>query len=139
MRARGHGVTQVLYAVHRSQSRIEPLVGVRQWLASTFTIASGGSAGPEGPIVTIGATIGSNAARLLGARRSRAAWRWTRGGGGAVGRGRGGAHRDLRRGRGGAARLLRAPVRARGRRVGDLIRHGAVGARPRRLALRRRR
>jgi CIC family chloride channel protein len=69
MRARGHGVTQVLYAVHRSQSRIEPLVGVRQWLASTFTIASGGSAGPEGPIVTIGATIGSNAARLLGARR----------------------------------------------------------------------
>ena len=30
MRARGHGVTQVLYAVHRSQSRIEPLVGVRQ-------------------------------------------------------------------------------------------------------------
>ena len=69
MRARGHGVTQVLYAVHRSQSRIEPIVGVRQWLASTFTIASGGSAGPEGPIVTIGATIGSNAARLLGARR----------------------------------------------------------------------
>lgn len=69
MRARGHGVTQVLYAVHRSQSRIEPLVGVRQWLASTFTIASGGSAGPEGPIVTIGATIGSNAARLVGMRR----------------------------------------------------------------------
>jgi CIC family chloride channel protein len=69
MRSRGHGVTQVLYAVHRSQSRIEPIVGVRQWLASTFTIASGGSAGPEGPIVTIGATIGSNAARLLGARR----------------------------------------------------------------------
>ena len=69
MRARGHGVTQVLYAVHRSRSRIEPLVGVRQWLASTFTIASGGSAGPEGPIVTIGATIGSNAARLVGRRR----------------------------------------------------------------------
>ena len=68
MRSRGHGVTQVLYAVHRSQGRIPPRLGVRQWLASTFTIASGGSAGPEGPIVTIGATIGSNASRLFGAR-----------------------------------------------------------------------
>ncbi|MFM1935784.1 MAG: hypothetical protein RI990_743 [Planctomycetota bacterium] len=68
MRSRGHGVTQVLYAVHRTQSRIEAKLGVRQWLASSFTIASGGSAGPEGPIVTIGATIGSNVARLLGTR-----------------------------------------------------------------------
>jgi CIC family chloride channel protein len=68
MRARGHGVTHVLYAVHRSQGRIPPRLGVRQWLASTFTIAGGGSAGPEGPIVTIGATVGSNASRLLGAR-----------------------------------------------------------------------
>ena len=63
---RGHGVTQVLYAVNRAQSRIPMRVAARQWLASSCTIASGGSAGPEGPIVTIGATIGSNAARLVG-------------------------------------------------------------------------
>ncbi len=66
MSARGHGVTQVLYAVHRMNSRLPAKLAVRQWLASTLTIVSGGSAGPEGPIVTIGATIGSNAARLVG-------------------------------------------------------------------------
>ncbi len=68
MTFRGHGVTQVLYAVNRTQSRIPLRVALRQWLASTCTIASGGSAGPEGPIVTIGATIGSNAARIFGPR-----------------------------------------------------------------------
>jgi CIC family chloride channel protein len=66
MTARGHGVTQVLYAVHRMNSRLPAKLAVRQWIASTLTIVSGGSAGPEGPIVTIGATIGSNAARLVG-------------------------------------------------------------------------
>jgi len=65
--ARGHGVTWVLYAVSRDRSRLPPRLGVRQWLGSSFTIASGGSAGPEGPIVTIGATIGSAFARSLGA------------------------------------------------------------------------
>jgi len=66
MRARGHGVTQVLYAVQRMNSRLPAMLAVRQWLAATLTIVSGGSAGPEGPIVTIGATVGSNAARLVG-------------------------------------------------------------------------
>jgi len=63
---RGHGVSRVLYAVNRQGSSIPLRIGVRHWLASTFTIGSGGSAGPEGPIVTIGSTIGSNAARWLG-------------------------------------------------------------------------
>ena len=62
---RGHGVSRVLYAVNRQQSLIPLRIGVRHWFASTFTIGSGGSAGPEGPIVTIGATLGSNAARWL--------------------------------------------------------------------------
>ncbi|MBX3354822.1 MAG: chloride channel protein [Phycisphaeraceae bacterium] len=65
--ARGHGVTWVLYAVSRERSRLPLRLGVRQWLGSTFTIGSGGSAGPEGPIVTIGSTIGSVLARRLGA------------------------------------------------------------------------
>ena len=41
-------------------------VGIRKWLASTATIGSGGSAGAEGPIVTIGAAAGSAVAKLLG-------------------------------------------------------------------------
>lgn len=65
--SRGHGVTWVLYAVSRERSRLPLRLGVRQWFGSTFTIASGGSAGPEGPIVTIGSTIGSAIGRRLGA------------------------------------------------------------------------
>jgi len=62
---RGHGVSRVLYAVNRQQSNMPLRIGIRHWLASTCTIGSGGSSGPEGPIVTIGATIGSIAARWL--------------------------------------------------------------------------
>lgn len=65
VRVRGHGITQVLYAINRTQSAIPLRVALRQWLGSSCTIASGGSAGPEGPIVTIGATLGSAAARIL--------------------------------------------------------------------------
>ncbi|MBC04366.1 MAG: hypothetical protein CMJ34_13850 [Phycisphaerae bacterium] len=62
---KGHGVSAVIYAVSRRQSRLRLRLLPRQWLGSTFTIASGGSAGPEGPIVTIGAVLGSNLARLF--------------------------------------------------------------------------
>ncbi|MBM4104896.1 MAG: chloride channel protein [Phycisphaerae bacterium] len=61
----GHGVTQVLYAIHRDGARLPPAIGIRQWLGSTFTIGSGGSAGPEGPIVAIGSVVGSSMGRLL--------------------------------------------------------------------------
>ena len=62
----GPGVTSVIYAVQRRKGIMSWKIGVRKWLASTATIASGGSAGAEGPIVTIGAVIGSNIAKLLG-------------------------------------------------------------------------
>ncbi|MBQ72480.1 MAG: hypothetical protein CMJ67_06195 [Planctomycetaceae bacterium] len=62
---KGHGVSAVIYAVSRRQSRLRLRLLARQWLGSTFTIGSGGSAGPEGPIVTIGAVLGSNLARLF--------------------------------------------------------------------------
>lgn len=61
----GRGVPAVMYAIHRRQARLPLRLALGKWLASTFTIASGGSAGPEGPIVTIGASIGSWLARLL--------------------------------------------------------------------------
>jgi len=62
----GPGVTSVIYAVQRKKGRLSFKIGFRKWLASTATIASGGSAGAEGPIVTIGAVVGSNLSRLLG-------------------------------------------------------------------------
>ncbi len=62
----GPGVTKVMYAIHRRKARLPWYMVVRKWLASTLTIGSGGSAGAEGPIVTIGSTIGSVTARLLG-------------------------------------------------------------------------
>jgi CIC family chloride channel protein len=64
----GPGITTLMYAVLRKRSRIRWRMGVQKWLGSTATIASGGSAGAEGPIVTIGGVIGSNVARLLGTR-----------------------------------------------------------------------
>jgi len=62
---RGPGVATVLVGIHRRQGRLPFLLGVRKWLASTATIGLGGSAGAEGPIVTIGAVFGSTAARFL--------------------------------------------------------------------------
>jgi len=63
----GHGVSAVMYAIHRQQGRVSLRLSINKWLASTFTIGSGGSAGPEGPIVTIGAGIGSSIGRAIGA------------------------------------------------------------------------
>ena len=61
----GHGVSSVIFSVARRRSRLRLRLLARQWIGSTLTIGSGGSAGPEGPIVTIGAAVGSNVARLL--------------------------------------------------------------------------
>ena len=65
VKLRAHGVSSVLYVIHRKRAEISPVLAVRTWLGSTAIISSGGSAGPEGPIVTIGATLGSNIARFL--------------------------------------------------------------------------
>lgn len=65
IRLRGHGVSICMYSVSRDQARLPFRLLVRQWLGSSFTIGSGGSAGPEGPIVTIGATVGSTLGRIL--------------------------------------------------------------------------
>ncbi len=67
---RGHGVSMVLFAVARLQSRLPFRLAVRQWLTASATILTGGSAGPEGPIVTIGGALGSTAGRLAKQDRS---------------------------------------------------------------------
>lgn len=57
--ARGHGVPEVMEAVARRGGIIRGRVAAAKALASAICIGSGGSAGPEGPIVQIGASLGS--------------------------------------------------------------------------------
>lgn len=66
LEARGHGVPEVLTAVIMKGGRIRPRVALVKSVASVFCIGSGGSAGREGPIVQVGAAMGSTLAQLLG-------------------------------------------------------------------------
>ncbi|MBQ6576602.1 MAG: chloride channel protein [Bacteroidales bacterium] len=61
----GHGVTKVLVAVSKNDSRIRPHNMWSSVLTSSITIGFGGSVGAEAPIVYTGAAIGSNFARYL--------------------------------------------------------------------------
>ena len=56
----GHGVTKILYAISRKQSRIKRHNMVSSIFASGITIGFGGSVGAEAPIVLTGSAIGSN-------------------------------------------------------------------------------
>lgn len=62
----GHGVTKVLVAVSKNDSRIKPHNMWSSILTSSMTIGFGGSVGAEAPIVYAGAAIGSNFARYMG-------------------------------------------------------------------------
>ena len=55
-----HGVTKILYAISRRQSRIKRHNTWSSLLASAITIGFGGSVGAEAPIVLTGSAIGSN-------------------------------------------------------------------------------
>lgn len=57
--AQGHGVPEVITAVARHDGVIRPQVAIVKILASGLCIGTGGSIGREGPIVQIGATLGS--------------------------------------------------------------------------------
>lgn len=59
----GHGVTKVLLAVSKNESKIRPHNIWSSMVASSVTIGFGGSVGAEAPIVYTGAAIGSNIAR----------------------------------------------------------------------------
>lgn len=62
----GHGVTKVLVAVSKNESRIRPHNMWSSIVTSSLTIGFGGSVGAEAPIVYTGAAIGSNFARYMG-------------------------------------------------------------------------
>ncbi len=62
----GHGVTKVLQAVSKNESKIKSHNMWTSMVASSVTIGFGGSVGAEAPIVYTGAAIGSNVARYMG-------------------------------------------------------------------------
>ncbi|MGB8491039.1 MAG: chloride channel protein [Bacteroidales bacterium] len=61
----GHGVSRVLYAISKRKSRIKAHNTWTSLVASTLTIAFGGSLGAEAPIVLAGSSIGSTLARYF--------------------------------------------------------------------------
>lgn len=63
--AKGHGVPEVMQAVALKGGKIRPIVVVVKAVASAITIGTGGSAGREGPIVQIGAALGSTFGQWL--------------------------------------------------------------------------
>ena len=67
--AKGHGVPEVMDALYRKGGEIRPRVASAKAVASALTIGSGGSAGTEGPIIQIGAAIGSSIGKYLHIRQ----------------------------------------------------------------------
>ncbi len=63
--AKGHGVPEVMAAVALNHGFIRARVVIVKSLASAVSIASGGSVGREGPIVQIGAALGSTLGQVL--------------------------------------------------------------------------
>lgn len=64
--AKGHGVPEVMDAIARRSGIIRPRVALAKAVSSALTIGSGGSAGTEGPIIQIGAAIGSSVGQYFG-------------------------------------------------------------------------
>ncbi len=62
----GHGVTKVLQAISKNESRIKRHNVWSSLVTSALTIGFGGSVGAEAPIVYTGAAIGSNLGRYCG-------------------------------------------------------------------------
>jgi CIC family chloride channel protein len=61
----GHGVPEVIYSVSRYGGLLRLRSSWSRLISNFFTIGSGGSAGPEAPVVMSGSAIGSNIAKLL--------------------------------------------------------------------------
>ncbi|MDR3606138.1 MAG: chloride channel protein [Oligoflexia bacterium] len=66
------GVPEVIDAFHNREGVIRKRVWVMKSIASSLCVGSGGSAGREGPVVQIGASVGSTLARIFMIPQSRA-------------------------------------------------------------------
>jgi CIC family chloride channel protein len=63
--AKGHGMPEVIEAVHYHKGVIRPIVAVVKSFASSISIGSGAAIGREGPIIQIGAAFGATIGQLL--------------------------------------------------------------------------
>lgn len=60
-----NGVPEVIESLARERGEIKTATGINKTVTATCTLATGGSAGIEGPIITIGSALGSAIARKL--------------------------------------------------------------------------
>jgi CIC family chloride channel protein len=63
--ARGHGVPEVMDAIFYRDGKIRPVVAAVKSLASALSIGSGAAVGREGPIIQIGASLGSTLGQII--------------------------------------------------------------------------
>jgi CIC family chloride channel protein len=63
--ARGHGVPEVMDAIYYNNGIIRPIVAVIKSLASALSIGTGAAVGREGPIIQIGAALGSTLGQII--------------------------------------------------------------------------
>ncbi|MCA9609038.1 MAG: chloride channel protein [Myxococcales bacterium] len=82
--AKGHGVPEVMDAIYYKKGQIRGVVAAIKAVASAISIGTGGSVGREGPIVQIGAAVGSWSAGVFGASRWQRATLVAAGGGAGI-------------------------------------------------------
>ncbi len=63
--ARGHGVPEVMDAIYYQEGIIRPIVAAVKSTASAISIGTGAAVGREGPIIQIGASLGSSLGQLI--------------------------------------------------------------------------
>ncbi|MGP8120444.1 MAG: chloride channel protein [Xanthobacteraceae bacterium] len=63
--ARGHGVPEVMDAIYYREGVIRPVVALIKSLASALSIGTGAAVGREGPIIQIGAALGSTLGQVI--------------------------------------------------------------------------
>jgi CIC family chloride channel protein len=63
--ARGHGVPEVMDAIFYRDGKIRPVVAAVKSLASALSIGTGAAVGREGPIIQIGASLGSSLGQVV--------------------------------------------------------------------------
>ncbi len=63
--ARGHGVPEVMDAIYYKEGLIRPVVALIKSLASALSIGTGAAVGREGPIIQIGAALGSSLGQIV--------------------------------------------------------------------------
>jgi CIC family chloride channel protein len=63
--ARGHGVPEVMDAIYYREGKIRPIVAAVKSFASAISIGTGAAVGREGPIIQIGASLGSSFGQFI--------------------------------------------------------------------------